>query len=415
VKRFFKELVTLLGPALDAARKAIDERDQDDLPASLRRIAAHSGRLTPPLAAKLVSEIDALEWLRADALDHLADDAGEASQAFLQREEGWWRVVADEAGTVRVRSAESRIRDLEQEDARLGEALRAAKEKLKQQRAAAKEEVTVARAEVKELRRRIAAEERRKHAVDSRAAERITELEQSLVDVQQEAAAAEAALVELGGRLRAQRRELADARRALEAGRASAVVRDPLAVARQLDLMAASVPHRAGEEAPAAGAPSAGDSAPFRLPAGIAPDRAESVQWLLDQDGVGVIVDGYNLLFHLEPGEFTTSKARRNLGDLMGRFVRNAHGDVSVVIVFDSTLPGARDTKWAGPGVVVRYAEAGTLADEEVVRLAAASPRPVAVISSDREVREDAGAVGALALWSEAFVEYFIGGRPPMS
>jgi predicted RNA-binding protein with PIN domain len=141
----------------------------------------------------------------------------------------------------------------------------------------------------------------------------------------------------------------------------------------------------------------------------VRPDRAEAVEWLLDQPGVTVLVDGYNLLFNLEPGEFTTGAARKHLGKLMAHFVRKAGLQPIVRIVFDSTLPGHRDTRWAGPGVEVAFADADRLADEELVALAETMPAPVIVVSSDREVQEDAARVGALVLWSEAFVEWFAG------
>ena len=56
---------------------------------------------------------------------------------------------------------------------------------------------------------------------------------------------------------------------------------------------------------------------------------------------------------------------------------------------------------------MVVFAEADRLADEEVVHLAAETAGPVVVVTSDREVRENAAFVGAAALWSEAFVEWF--------
>ena len=59
--------------------------------------------------------------------------------------------------------------------------------------------------------------------------------------------------------------------------------------------------HRRREEQPAA-SPAASRRQALTIPAGIRPDRAEVVEWLLEQAGVTIIVDGYNLLFHLEPG-----------------------------------------------------------------------------------------------------------------
>jgi predicted RNA-binding protein with PIN domain len=71
------------------------------------------------------------------------------------------------------------------------------------------------------------------------------------------------------------------------------------------------------------------------------------------------------------------------------------------VVVFDSTLPGAREARSAIGGVEVRFAEDDRIADEEIID-AAAELSDVVVISSDRAVREGAEERGAVVLWSEA-------------
>ena len=75
------------------------------------------------------------------------------------------------------------------------------------------------------------------------------------------------------------------------------------------------------------------------------------------------------------------------------------------VVVYDSTLPGARDARTSLGGVEVRFAVEERIADEEIVEMAAHIDR-VVVVSSDRAVRDGAEASGAVVLWSEAVADW---------
>ncbi len=411
VKRFPKELITVLEPALTAARAALNDLDPDDVPASLRRVVAHSGlRLTPPLAAKLIDELDSLEWLRNDALELLDGDASDPARAYLERGDGWWLEVTSAVAEARTSSSARTIDTLEQQAAKQREAVEAAKAKLKHQRVEAKDALTALRHEVKKLRKAAAAEERAGDFDRNALERRIAHLEGERDEARDDLTGADTMLEDLRRRFREQRRTLADARRQLDAGVRSSVAQDPEARARELDLIAASVPRRQPDESTVPAA-SSEPAERLAIPAGIRPDRAEAVEWLLRQDGVTVIVDGYNLLFQLEPGEFTSGRARRRLASLMGHFSRKAAGRARIRVVFDSALPGQRNARSTADGVEVTFADSDRLADEEVVLLAAATAGPVVVVSSDREVREAAGEEGAVVLWSEAFVDW-IGDQP---
>jgi hypothetical protein len=410
VKRFPQDLAEALEPALRAARRVLDELDADDVPASLRRVVAHSGpRLTPPLARRLLGELDALEWLRADAAERLDGEASAASHAFLSRPDGWWAEVASALAELRSSAAGEEIEKLRRGVDRLQGDLVTLKNKMKQQKARAAAREAELREELKALRRDVASSDRRDERAHRTAEARIAAVTAELVEVRGDLADANHVRTELRSQLRSQRRELAAVRRALEAGGSASVPRDPVTLARELDLSAASVPRRHPTE-PAvrddAGSPSPVRT-PLVVPRGIRPDRAEVVEWLLGVGGVAVIVDGYNLLFQLEPGEYTSGRSRRRLEALMAQFVRKSGGNAAVRIVFDSSLPGARDQHAREDGVVVVFAEADRLADEEVVHLAADTTGPVAVVTSDREVRENAALVGAAVVWSEAFAEWF--------
>ncbi|MDJ0961081.1 MAG: NYN domain-containing protein [Acidimicrobiia bacterium] len=410
MKRFPVEFIRAVEPALQAARKVLNDLDPDDVPASLRRVVAHSGtRLTPPLATKLVAELDRLEWLRTDTASRLPEDADGAARAFVERSEGWWSEVIAAVVAGRTAGSDAKLEAAERESRKQREVAAAARAKLKQQRIEAKDRLAGLRDEVKVLRRRAEAAEGADARKRSDLEAQLDELERETVRLRAELTGSDRTLDELRERLRAQRRALASAERELAAGGSASVERDPLALARALDLAAASVPRRQPEPTAVEETPARSQVDRFAIPAGVRPDRAESVEWLLDQGGVTVLVDGYNLLFNLEPGEFTTGAARKRLGKLMAHFARKAGLQQTVRIVFDSTIPGHRDTRWAGPGVEVTFAEADRLADEELVALAESTAPPVVVVSSDREVREDAARTGAVVLWSEAFVEWFAG------
>ena len=76
-----------------------------------------------------------------------------------------------------------------------------------------------------------------------------------------------------------------------------------------------------------------------------------------------------------------------------------------MVVVFDSGLETAFDEVLPAT-VEARYtAEAGG-GDREIAELVAELGGPRVVMSTDREVREAAEEAGALALWSEALVEW---------
>jgi predicted RNA-binding protein with PIN domain len=317
--------------------------------------------------------------------------------------------VASELADVRSSSGGGEIEQVRRAVDRLKGDVVTLKSKMKQQKARATARQAELREELRAVRRDAGSSDRCDDRAHRTAEQRIAALTAELAEVRDDLAEANQARTELRSQLRSQRRELAAARKALEAGGSASASRDPVALARELDLAAASVPRRqprerAADDDTAFPAPA---RMPLEIPRGIRPDRAEAVEWLLGAGAVAVIVDGYNLLFKLEPGDLPSGRSRRRLEALMAQFARKSGGNATVRIVFDSSLPGTRDQRSRDDGVVVVFAEADRLADEEVVHLAAETAGPVVVVTSDREVRENAALVGAAALWSEAFVEWF--------
>lgn len=400
------DLGDVLPGALAAARAALRELDPDDIPTSLRRVAAASGRrLPPPLRRSLLRELDESEWLRNEAREK-AGDLDPPSAAFLERPDGWWMVVADALAS---RRAQREFGQAAQDERRLDQV----KDRLEDTKAklrAARQERIAAEAEVKALRKSIGREKTEaRNAIDpsrDAIARRVEELEAALGQREADHRNAEGLVADLTVRLRRMRKARAAAERLVAAG-PSGRPTDPVAAARDLDLAAAAVPRRAVPAPKAERETSGRRRDAFRLPHGVGPDSAAAVRWLASRtEPFIVVVDGYNLLFHLDPGEFTTGTARRALADLMARFARASEAVLRVVVVFDSALTGERQSRPVDERVEMRFAPSDRSADEEIVALAGEIAGDVVVVSSDREVIDGADAAGALPLWSEAFVAW---------
>ncbi len=403
---------TLLQPAIVAARRALERLESDEVPAAVRRVAAHTGgRLPPPLARKLVEELDASGWLRGKALEEFgepdadADDpARAASSLFLARPERWWAALAalDRAEVEQVSGEEQRR--LETELAAAEDRLAETQRRLK----AVTDERDDARRETKE---RVEAERQRLAAGTGEQRARLTEAEAELAEMGRLLEAQRRAHSEVEGhvhRLRGDllkaRRERAEAVRRLGAGARGSAGREPAALARSLDDLAARArPLVGGEPISAAGV----GAHRLDLPAGVAPDQAAALDWLagLDEPFV-LLVDGYNVAYQISPDDATSSLGRQRVNVAVARLALRLRSGSPVVVVYDSGLEGERSSVAAARGVEVVFAGEGRLADEEIVLRAAAAAVPAVVVSTDREVREEAAAAGALPLWSEALVEW---------
>ncbi len=216
-------------------------------------------------------------------------------------------------------------------------------------------------------------------------------------------------LEEAGDRIAHLRDELLRLRRSVrEEGAAPPGVwasRDPVSLAALLDEITRAVRPEALHSEPSK---TAKPAEPFALPVGVAPDTSAALRWLLARtEPSTLVVDGYNVTYLLNPEGFVDLRDRLNEG--LARFRRMAAARVRAIVVYDSGHEGAASTV-AGPGgVEVRFTEAGHSADEEILRLASELGGDVAVVSTDRTVREGAEGAGALGLWSRALVEWLDG------
>ena len=382
-------LTAVIGRALELARVVLRDLDADQVPSSLRRVVAHAGDLTPPLAERLAREIDRFDWLREKTAaswpgaDPTTDGPDRGSALFLLRPDGWATDLmklsvesADDGQGRKARAADARDRELE-----------VTRDKMK---TAAKEAAELRR-RVTELERAERAPERRRAAAEARDTDSLREASErhrrELGEIRGRLTDTEASLRAVREELREAKRDRADAVGRLDAIRHSGswADRDPVDLAVHLDAVAAQARLRPE------GAAVPGDLPPLALPKGVRPDSAAALDRVLRMPGpVGLLVDGYNVGLAL--GAAPPGEVRARLEDVLRRVRRLGGPGITVTVVWDSAAEP--DGPRVPEGLDVRFAPPGVPADDVLVELAAAVPRAV-VITNDREGRERAEAGGA--------------------
>lgn len=397
-----------LARAVEVARQVLSELDGKDIPVGLSRIATQTRpRLVPPLERRLLDEIDRDDWFRervAEAFEESRDseDLGdEASELFLLRPEGW--EVRLEEIALRTEDAQRldrlaqltrRVDELESELENWRNSAKRYRREADEAAAKADRRVAAARAEVRsqhESRRLGVLERQNRH------------LGRELAEVVRERDEARQRLVDARAELEKQRR----ANRAPPPKPAPSAwgELDPVGAARLLDDVAKALTPDPSFADPVA--------TPMEhrlgLPDGLAPDDRAAVEWLLTVDHSFVLlVDGYNLGYHLDHARFNSPEIRRRLENDLVRLKALARGRLQVTVVYDSAQTGGVTSDSVAGGIEVRFTSAGHTADDELVELAARLGRSAVVVSSDRRVREQAQESGSLGLWSEALAGWML-------
>ena len=395
-----------LARAVDLARKVLADLERDEIPGPLVRIAAQTRpALVPPMQRRLIDEIDRNEWFREqvaarfegtpDAENHLE----KAAALFLLRPEGWEEDLEGMSRRSERAQQSERIEELVRRINELQTELDDWRNRAKRYRKRADE--TAAQSD----RRVAVAREETHQDCDGR----IRELERNNRSLCSDLEEARAGKQELRSRLK-------EAREKLEKIKAKERPVDPvpapniwapldlLDAARLLDDMVKAF----SPAAPPPVAPREGDAAktgkaPLNLPEGIPPDGRAAVDWLLtlDRDFV-LLVDGYNVGYHLDRTGFNTPVIRNRIENDLARLKNLALGRPRVILVYDSDQAGVTTRDSSRPsGIEIRFTTAEHSADDEVLALAAEFGEAV-VVSSDRRVREGAQSSGSLGLWSEA-------------
>ncbi len=391
---------TALMPVVGPIRALLRDLESPEVPASLHKVVAYTGkRLPPPLLKSLVVELDRNDVLRDKLAEAGGDDLDPAVLSFLERKPGWWMALAGDAAAAAVPAA-----PVDDEVPKLQAKLDEAKRRIADLRATS----AALRADVKQARK-----QGHDNDQDGDARSRVSSLRQERDDLRGRLEEESALRAEIESRFEALKRRKERRQRPQATDRDPGVVglRDPIAAARRLDVQADffAAGARTGErERPVSDQQALSPHGPpVVLPAGIAPDSVDAIGWLIREAGpVPVIVDGYNVTFLLDPNRFVASDVRRKLVAELERLIRSARSAHRVVVVFDSSVDGGSQPGPSPGGVEIHFATDAPSADDEIVERAIALSGHAVVITNDRELRERVGMVGALALWGDALAAW---------
>jgi hypothetical protein len=404
-----------LSGVVEVARRELADREPDEIPAKLKRVALSSARsLPPPFADSLIGELVSNEPFRLavhkrwdteglddpvgsvfltnpdeakDMLDALGEEAADvrqgASLAALQHHvKELERTLAEaKARTDKSdKAVREGMRDAKQADKRARKSLADGAASARRDRDSAMAEVTAATAKIVALE--TALEE------SQRTIERLRERLRRRPGAHNADRA-----VDPGAHLGADRS-------ADRPGDRSDAPQDPLLLAVWLDTIERRLrPYRASSLSPER----VHQASELHLPNGIAPDTAEAIDALIVQHPTRFIIDGYNVSGAVDPSSFSTRAGREAALAMAGRLVRST--DAPVVVVFDAPGIDGREEYASDFGAQVRFSREGS-ADDAIVRDVAENPVGTVVVTNDREVRERVTAVGALALWSDALLAW---------
>ena len=356
---------------------------------------------------RLLDEIEGNEWFRDHVADQFegsvdaTDPLEEAAALFLYRPQGWegrleeiTRRSEESEHSDRVRCMVRRIEELESELETWRNSAKRFRREAEEAAAKSDRRVAAARAEARGRR------DSRRLRVLSRENRRLSGELAVLVAERDEA-----------------RRRLSDARGELEKERriersaapapapSAWADLDPLGAARLLDDVAEALSPPSAFADPVA-VPAVD---PLGLPRGMAPDDRSAIEWLLTLDrSFALLVDGYNVAYHVDRARFNSPEIRRRLENDLARLRGLARGRPRVMVVYDSAQSGDTTSDSLAGGVEVRFTSAGHTADDELGKLAADLGASAVVVSSDRNVREQAQESGSLGLWSEALAGWIL-------
>lgn len=406
----------LLRQVVEVARGTLRDMEWREVPRSMHRVAQSTGqRLPAPLEKLLLKEIDHDEWLREQIAEDFdgsekGDDPHEQAAAlFLLRPDGWEdrlegirRDLSDVWNSDRIQRLERRIRNLESD--------------LKKWKGDARRAHRDAEEARREADRRVEqAWEEARSTVEPELIEACDRLRRDKRRLIGELGATRAELEKARQRLAETRRDLERERRIEHAPPARPGTlnlwadMDAVEAARQLDeVVRAFFPG----PAPVAMEPVPSAHVPLVLPAGVAPDSPRAVEWLIGLDRpFALLVDGYNVTAKMYPPDrFSRPEIRDRLQNDLAELKVRARGRPRITVVWDSGRASETSAETLPNGIEVRYTREGWKADDELIDLAGGLGASAAVVSSDREVREEAQRAGSLGLWSEALAAWALNG-----
>jgi len=351
----------------------------EELPGNLRRYKGFTPRGLQAHRDALMKGLDSaalrarvLEWL--DDHPRIARDVSDALRLACERPEGWSArlAAASDPKPRRARApATSEVGERDRERARK------ARDEARRAKEQAKAEVDAARAQA------------------ASATDKVSAMTSELADARKRAVAAERELERVRRELERERRK---ARAGADRARADTErIRKELAGARKeiarLERAAstsARPPARPARRPPK----ERGPRKPLRAPKGRLEEDPETLDEWLDNAGVHLLIDGYNVV--MAEGGFSGELAdqRSRLIDEVARLARRKKA--TATIVFDgSDVPPGVGRRRRGT-VAVEYSRPQETADDHLVAaLGALPPDPVIVVTNDRELQARAAVLGA--------------------
>ncbi|WP_116244404.1 NYN domain-containing protein [Nocardiopsis sp. FIRDI 009] len=397
-----------------------------ELPPLLRRVARFEPRRRarlagPQIAAQLETDDDfrgrvaarvdqvwpeLAEGLRSGVVPPAADPVAVAACAYLLRPRGWSEIIegvhAELERQSSVKEADEAVEALDSVRRQLDETRHSHQADLERLRGQIRDQ----RAEISELRRKVHTERQRAKEAVARAERALTETADRESESATQVSALEAENRRLRSRLAEAEAQVESARRAVRSERnadearlrvlldvlveASHGLRRELALPTSLDSPADHVTEAGREQrrAPLVGLPD---------------DDPGLLEHLLTVPRVHLLVDGYNVT---KTGYGTLPLAdqrTRLLGSLEGLASRTK---AEITCVFDGADVDTPPVIAKPRRVRVLFSASGETADELIVRLVRAEPpgRPIAVVTSDREIVTAVRAAGARAVPSPIFL-----------
>lgn len=390
---------------VDTGRKALRELQSKQVPAKLVKVAMHrDGKgLPPPLAKTLLSELDQNDWLREKAVEELDEGEGEhweAAQLFIRRPDGWVgdfeKLALDHERRLGQHELESKQKEVQQLQEKLDTAKKRLKQRDKEIRSLQKqaEKDAVAQFQTKldqsdqvigELRSQISHQQ-----------EQIQQASQEKSELQKKNESLEHKLEDLAEKHRKRQKNGSTSAEGVTTGWSRS---KPERLARELDQMYASLvvqPTSAETEEVVV--------EDFLLPESVDPGMGLAIDWVRKlPHPTKLVVDGHNVVWKLDPPideeGMPDPTVRRRVESELAQLRRVSKSPLTVVVCWDSSK-GPQN--YRSSDLTVRF---DASADDAIVEESDSKQR-VVVVSSDREVQFRSGLNGAVALSSEALVDW---------
>lgn len=447
-------MIEALYVALNSARKDARSRDAPPPPTALSPFLKFK-KMPERALGVLVQVLDSDEEFRVRVLESVGDpeDLEEPSRLFLQRPTGWEQRLGEIAHEFRSNKAQGETQAALTEARRRVAALESGLERLQVEEAGLRERVeeledalTTARSEAGALMARLDASQEEGSRLSEKLTRAIRDLNESKrlardrLDALRElerasssgnaeteedrsvsaaaAAAAEAATAAVEERARElHAREQRLKRLTDEFSSALAELRgdDPRDGDGPGDSARSSGTGGAGRAAGDHGRRGVGGSGStrntraqprraLRMGRGVVDDSPEGLLALLQQPGICVLVDGYNVSKSAWPNHSIADQREQLVAFLGG--VKARHG-TEIHVVFDGDSSGSRPSTRAPYPVRVHFTEMGVEADDRILEFLEGldSSRPALVVTSDERVRRGARARGANVVSSRVLLQ----------